>query len=388
MKHIVHISNDYLPIAGGISTHLQNLLPELSKAGNNISLIVPDENVPDDTIEEVRGYGVLRVRYRTSGNPLLKLYRITKCVMKGLRLIVKMKGEIDMIHQHDHRATRLGSSLFAGKRKIPLVWTNHFIQFFKWYRIPERTIPAIAGKRPDGIISVHKTTAEKTGRSFFKNITTEYIPNGVDLDVFTPEGAGDRSQDSTVSILFPQRLHPIKGPDVFADAILMLYRKFPDNNLKFLVTDGKETSNVHRKTVIAFREKLKPLTEKKKVLFFEAPAYSDMPSIYRKADVVVLPLQEETENMAVLETWASGKPLISTEKIKGNGYADHGTNCWLVESRNSDQLAEAILQLSTDKKLREKLGRNGRKLVEEYFSWKKTATQTLDFYNEILKNTE
>ncbi len=381
---ILHISNDFLPLSGGISTHLQNLLKQQSSLGMNVRLIVPDETIIQYSEEQRDGYQVQRVPYKGTKNRLLKLKRITDCVQRRLTE-AHQEENIDIIHQHDHRATRTASSIFSKKKNIPLIWTNHYIRFFNPGELIERIFPIAAGKRPDGFISVHKTIAEGFKSSGFKNIPIEYIPNGVDCEIFRPHQS-PKSSTAGINVLFPQRMDPIKGPDVLANAILKLQKKSFDQNWRFYYTGSKPASNIQEKTVSAIKKKLQVLESEQIVFFLDTPLYCEMPELYRSADIVVLPLQEETENIAVLEAWASGKALISTRKIAKNGYAKHAENCWLTDTRDSDQLASAIEKLAENPSLRKKIGMKGRELAENMFTWEKIATKTVGFYDKITQS--
>jgi glycogen synthase len=381
---VLHISNDFLPLSGGISTHLQNLLKQQSSMGMNVRLIVPDETIIQYSEEQHDGYQVQRVPYKGTKNQLLKLKRITDCVQKRLTE-AHQEERIDIIHQHDHRATRTASSIFSKKKKIPLIWTNHYIRFFNPGEFIERIFPIAAGKSPDGIICVHKTNAQGNKSLGLKSITTEYIPNGVDCDLFKPHES-PKSLAAGISVLFPQRMDLIKGPDVLASAILKLKKKCFDKSWRFYFAGSNPASNIQEKTVLAIKKKLQVLESEQIVFFLDTPLYCEMPQLYRSSDIVVLPLQEETENIAVLEAWASGKALISTRKLEKNGYAKHAENCWLTDTRDSDQLARAIEKLAENPSLRKQLGMKGRELAENLFTWKKIATKTLGFYDKITQS--
>ena len=43
-----------------------------------------------------------------------------------------------------------------------------------------------------------------------------------------------------------------------------------------------------------------------------------------------------------------------------------------------------MLELIKNKKLREKLGKNGRKLVEEKYSWEKVAKKFVSIYKNLI----
>ncbi len=48
-------------------------------------------------------------------------------------------------------------------------------------------------------------------------------------------------------------------------------------------------------------------------------------------------------------------------------------------------LAEAINQVALDENLRTRYGQNGRKRVEDYFSWSAIAQQTLALYRSLVE---
>jgi glycosyltransferase involved in cell wall biosynthesis len=56
----------------------------------------------------------------------------------------------------------------------------------------------------------------------------------------------------------------------------------------------------------------------------------------------------------------------------------------LVPPADPKALAESINQLLRDRELGRKMGKAGRKRVEEHFSWRAIATQTKAMYAELL----
>lgn len=52
-------------------------------------------------------------------------------------------------------------------------------------------------------------------------------------------------------------------------------------------------------------------------------------------------------------------------------------------ARFSRELAEGINTVAQDPALRQKFERNGRRRVEEHFSWSAIARRTLDLYNSL-----
>jgi glycosyltransferase involved in cell wall biosynthesis len=56
----------------------------------------------------------------------------------------------------------------------------------------------------------------------------------------------------------------------------------------------------------------------------------------------------------------------------------------LVPPKDPQALAGAIKRLLGDEELRRRMGDNGRKRIEQSFSWRQTAEQVVDVYREAI----
>ncbi|MCG2591050.1 glycosyltransferase family 4 protein [Rhodohalobacter sulfatireducens] len=385
MKHVVHVSNDFYPLSSGINTHLQNLLPELTKQGFKVTLLVPtasnDKKREDIFVDSSREhFTCVRVKYPAGTNLISKLYSLTKSTRSGLQWIKEQIGEIEIIHQHDNRATRIGATYYARDKDIPVIWTNHSSGFFRSEDLSARMITYIPGIRPDAVIVVHRMLLEPN-RSFFNDSEVRYIPNGVNLKHFQP---GKRFSKKELVILFPQRMIPQKGVEVLAKAAKVLLQHQDGLEFKFLFAGSGDASNRDSGVIKRVKELLNEDVEKENVQFLGNPTYKEMPAFYSEADIVVLPLQVETENISVFEAWATGTPLITTKQVEKNGYMVHNENCLVVPDQDPEKLSEAIIRLAGDLQLRQTLSANGRELVQNQFRWFHAAEKTADFYREVL----
>ncbi|GIU81114.1 MAG: glycosyltransferase family 1 protein [Acidobacteria bacterium] len=102
------------------------------------------------------------------------------------------------------------------------------------------------------------------------------------------------------------------------------------------------------------------------------------------ADLFVLPSHVEGLPIAVLEAMALGKAVVSTRINAIPEAVKHGETGWLIEPKNSEQLAQAIKALKADDSMRRKLGENARNFVQEKFDSKKIARIALLSYEEAL----
>lgn len=80
------------------------------------------------------------------------------------------------------------------------------------------------------------------------------------------------------------------------------------------------------------------------------------------------------------EYLASGNVVIATRTSDIEKYLTHKQNAYLIQPEDSEMIAEAILELAEDDKLRKKIGTNGQVSARENFD----APKVSDYlYNTI-----
>jgi glycosyltransferase involved in cell wall biosynthesis len=109
----------------------------------------------------------------------------------------------------------------------------------------------------------------------------------------------------------------------------------------------------------------------------------ELRDLYRRADVLLLPLTHATANNALLEGIACGLPVISTALESVRTYVP-GEEAILVERNDPDQLAEAVLRLYRDPALRLRMGHAARRRALE-LSWPRVAGQYGALYRRLAR---
>jgi glycogen(starch) synthase len=107
-------------------------------------------------------------------------------------------------------------------------------------------------------------------------------------------------------------------------------------------------------------------------------------AIYNCADLLVLPSIQEGQGIVLLEAEASAKPVVAFNVGGVNEAVRSGETGLLVKGGNTDELADAVMRLLSDKNLRQKMGVNGRKFVLENYTWDICAEKMLSVYQELL----
>lgn len=106
---------------------------------------------------------------------------------------------------------------------------------------------------------------------------------------------------------------------------------------------------------------------------------NDRLEAFAAASVVLAPAPEENTSLHVLEAFAAGTPVLA------NGRSDVLTHhCQRSDAglyyADGDEFVECLRLLMNNAELREKMGRNGRRYVEEQYSW----PVVLEKYDELI----
>lgn len=144
---------------------------------------------------------------------------------------------------------------------------------------------------------------------------------------------------------------------------------------------GKEEKSL--KTIVS------KLALEKNVIFTGTVDGQKTPEFYNLCDIFVLPSivdskgETETLGVVLLEAMACEKPVIGSNVGGIPDIIDNKVG-FLTEQKNSKQLSSKILYLLKNEKLRERLGKAGRKKVLNKFSSTHAANNIIKVYNSIL----
>ena len=227
---------------------------------------------------------------------------------------------------------------------------------------------------------VFQNTADQQTFLHHRMVTADQchlIPgSGVEIDQYevTPESEGK------ITVILVARMLIEKGVYEFVEAA----RKLKQANIQanFILvgdTDEENPSGIPR-------EQLRSWQEEGVIEWWGRQ--NDMPSIYPKAHIVVLPSYREGFPKVVLEAAAASRAVITTD-VPGcrDAILDQKTGI-LVPVKSVTELAAAMRELIEDSGKRIAMGKAGRDLVEERFSTQIINSQFLNIYQLYLKNLE
>jgi len=173
--------------------------------------------------------------------------------------------------------------------------------------------------------------------------------------------------------LFVGWLIPRKGCEYLLNAIKEIITK-EKNILLLIIGEG------------ILENKLKNLTKElqiqDKVQFLGKKAPPEIPFYMNASDIFVLPSLSEGKPNVVGEAMASGLPVIATDINGTSDFITNNKNGFLIPKENSKILAERLLQLLKNPKLRIKLGKEARNSVKD-LTWENCAKEYLKVYSKF-----
>ncbi|QKG84475.1 glycosyltransferase [Kroppenstedtia pulmonis] len=283
-------------------------------------------------------------------------------------------------------------SLFPDSRILLFLHSDTFIQ--KPYIRPENL--RLNLECCDGIL---------TNSAFLKQQISQWVPAshdkiesvhlGVDLDRFKSLQDPKAQQQRYVKrkqmglvgkkvILFVGRFIPQKGLHVLLKVFPEILKEHPEAHL--LIVGG---SHYGKEMMTPYVRSLKQQT----LSFQEATTWlpfvdhTQIQDIYKISDLLVTPsLIRESFGLVNLEGMATGLPVVSVavggipEVVK-----DGVTGTLLTRRSLQHQLAPVCNDLLSHPEKMRKQGLAGRRRVEEYFSWDRTADQLNGIYQRFLE---
>lgn len=368
---------------GGAERHLAQVLPQLSKRGFKLLVYTTTHKGKLAPVLEAAGVKVIEPFFAP---PLRKLPAL---IRKPLLLFLwafafcffLLRRRPAIVHFFLPEAYLMGGicSLVSGKR-IRIMSRRSLNRYQLKYPVLAKTERWLHS-RMDAVLG--------NSSAVIKDLQDEGVPahrlgllyNGIDFSQFSnlPARGEIRKSlnisDDTLLIVCVANLIPYKGHADLIHALGVIHKDLPSNWVVAMV--GRDTG---------LGAELRALAESvgvaKHILWLGER--SDSISIYSTAEIGVLCSHEEGFSNSVLEGMASKIAMVVTD-VGGNTEAVLDGECGIVvPARNPELLGEAILTLSKDKGMRDRMGRLAYQRVRDKFSLDACVSQYASLYDGLL----
>jgi len=257
----------------------------------------------------------------------------------------------------------LYKDLIKDKDKITKIIDNLYTIAFCKYALKSKGLV-------DKYIAISEVIKQKHVENGFDEKKIFVIPNMVDPNFHVKKIL---KNNSIPIILYVGRLDPRKGVDILVKSVPKILEKRQIE--VWIIGDGRD------------RKKLERLIAEKKIVdkvkFFGEIKYENLPEFYDKADIFVHPAKWiEPFGRTLLEAMASGIPIISSDISISPEIVD---GCGLRYTNNDPQsLADAVLKLLKENRLREEFIRNGYMKLKTCFGTDIVIEKIVSLYIDLL----
>ncbi len=366
---------------GGVATVVNKLAAYLTERGHAVYLLFPGETERPLATTSRAGFRAFKMNLRVPFVPTRPLRSMTAFwLMFPLTLYRLLKllrqHEIDVVNIHYPTAAAIYFTLCRVLRPIRVVVSAHGADIIPTGRPPTRQRWALRWllRRCDHVTAPSKNYLESIW-AYFPYIGTKstYIHNGIEIEEFRVQTA--ISSATPGNLLCIAAHNPKKGIDVLLRAMALVRSSGVDLSL-VLAGDGP------------LRPELETLARELGISdIVEFAGFQDLPALKQqlhRASLFVLPSREEPFGIVILEAMVFGKPVLTTTVGGIPEIVTHLENGYLVPPDDAEALADAIITLSGDASLRQRLGAAGHASILERFTHRHTGAKFELLFSELV----
>lgn len=329
----------YVATIGGFMPFFKTFIKELLDEGHEVDIATNMTQYPLPNYYKDWGCGVYQISCLRS--PLSK--GNIDCV-REIKKIVSEK-HYDIVHCHTPIAaacTRLACRK-ARKNGTKVIYTAHGFHFYTGAPLKNwllfYPVEILCSRWTDVLITINKEDYERAKKKF-KIKTIEYVPGvGIDVGRFANNPTDKNTKRKELGI--PENAY----------VLLSVGELNVNKNQQIVVRAVGDLKDKTIHYVIAGKgDQDKALLDLAKEVGIEDQFHligyrSDVPELYKMADVYILPSIREGLNVSVMEAMSSGLPCIVSD-IRGNrDMIDEGKGGFLVDPLHQDSFKKAILSI-------------------------------------------
>ena len=213
---------------------------------------------------------------------------------------------------------------------------------------------------------------------------SDVVPAGVDATFvpapygeLTPQEPPARAADEPTGILLIANVNMIKGINIAIDAVTQLVERGHDIHLS-IAGAIKATQNEHHAELIT---QSAPIRDRVEFLGHCA----DLAPLLAAADISLCSSHAEASPMAVWEAASVGQPLVSTDVGDVARKLPDDVGALIVPPRNPAAMADALERMIQNPDLRNRLGAEAQRRVQQRMSVAAVASAHLDAYEATLR---
>jgi glycosyltransferase involved in cell wall biosynthesis len=373
------ITREFPPHCGGLGYYVYYLSKKLVERGHQVQVITRG-TLSKYSIENIDGINL----YRAPFFPIYPLHIHLHGFFVN-KLLKFLEPHLNIIHLHSPLPPPIKTSL-------PIITTFHSPcrrAFEKSYRdakdirsLAEQlqtmvVYPPIELKIIDlstKITSVSLNVSKELSSYGLDPSKITVVENAVDTEFFSPRLL---DAERETNILFVGILRSGKGISEIISCAKLVCDKRPD--AKFVICGDGPLLGTLRSHVFK-------IGLQKQIIFLGYVNRTRLLQLYQNAMVLFHPSSHEGLSTVILEAMSCGLAVVANDIPGNRAVILSGINGILVSHKSPETMADSILELLNDDKLRQKIGKAAIVTIRNNFSWDKTVDKMISCYHELLSN--
>ena len=357
---------------GGVQAHVAQLATQLSES-HEVAVFAPHRRRAYPTASAPRVVDVGRpfaLPYNRSVAP------VALAPTAGLRVVRQVaRFAPDVTHVHEPLSPMVSSAVTSFARR-PLIATFHsWSDRDRIYRMMAPIGRRLA-RRLDVKVAVSPAAQVYAAEALGLAIGSfRVVPNGVDVARFANAQPLDDLRDpERPLLLFVGRLEPRKGLDVLVRAFLRIRAAIPKARL-CVVGDGPQRARC---------QQMIPSSIRHDALFVGHVDETEKPRYFASADLFIAPnVGGESFGIVLLEAMAAGVPVVASDIPGFRTVMRDGRQGRFVRPGDAAALADGVLTLLSNDKLRRAMSTEGHRRAAEY-DWPEVADRLEKLYRSLV----
>lgn len=365
------IANDqHWPMKSGVATAARTLAQGLASRGHEVLVVAPSQTGRgyEETDEN---YQIVRIR--SFPLPFRKNLRVSVTYDREMRRILD-EFQPDVVHVHTQLTVGLGILRAAVQRHIPVVATNHvmpdnMIKNIKVLSPISRPVSYFISEYGSLLYRGAKRIIMPTESAVKLFNTTRIeapaiaISNGINLDRFSPAKPSEEIYrkfnipHGKPLITWIGRVDDEKHLHIMVQALGLLHWSRQDFHAVIVGAGNAEES---------LRELVDTLRLNDDVTFTGLVSDDDLIELHRSADMFVVPSPAELQCLAMLESMASGKPVIAVNAGALGELCLTDENGYLIDVDDVEAMAQAMVKLLDHPKRRKSFGKRSLEIAKTH----------------------
>jgi glycosyltransferase involved in cell wall biosynthesis len=335
------------------------------------------EGTPNDNLEFIDQNVKLNLfkatmPYSCTFNPtrIFMVYNIAKYIKEFNPDIVHVHGAVFSIYL---------IHILLGKFNLSIVTTLHDVKPHIGEESLLHKFVMLCARKYSNHIFVHGKRLKEVALEEFciPSSKVSVIPIGEHaVAPFKKYEKNDLKEDGNL-ILFFGRIWEYKGLKYLIKAEPMITEQMPD--AKIIIAGAGEDFKKYENMMVNRDNFI--------VRNYRIP-YKEGAELFQRCSVIVLPYIDASQSGVIPTAYGFKKAIVVTNVGSIPEIVDDGVTGFIVPPKDPVALAEAIIKLLKDEKLRREIGENAYKKLKRDLSWDKIAEKTIEVYKEAINEHE